>query len=90
MHGYFWEMPTGLTISLIRPLKSIPKYKTLTKSADEIKYADQQIAACKIAIQFMNDPLDMRKTNLGSPVNTNSSNFKAVVSGRWKKAGVHE
>ena len=60
-------------------------YKTLTNSADEIKYADQQISACKIAIQFMTAPSDMRRTNLGSPVNTNSSNFKAVVSGNGRR-----
>lgn len=61
------------------------QYKSLTQSAGEIQYADQQIAACKLAIQFMNDPLAIRKTNLGTPVNTNSSNFKAVVSGDGRK-----
>lgn len=61
------------------------QYKSLTKSAGEIQYADQQIAACKLAIQFMNEPLAIRKTNLGPPVNTNSSNFKAVVSGDGRK-----
>jgi outer membrane protein OmpA-like peptidoglycan-associated protein len=60
-------------------------YKTLTKSADEIKYADQQIAACKMAIVFMNEPKDIRRTNLGVPINTNSSNFKAVVSGDGRR-----
>jgi outer membrane protein OmpA-like peptidoglycan-associated protein len=60
-------------------------YKTLTKSADEIKYADQQIESSKTAIQFMSEPMAIRKTNLGSPVNTNSSNFKAVVSGDGRR-----
>ena len=70
---------------LDKAIEVYTKYKSLTKSASEIQYADQQIAACKLAIQFMNEPLDIRKTNLGTPVNTNSSNFKAVVSGDGKR-----
>ncbi|MBN2274976.1 MAG: OmpA family protein [Bacteroidales bacterium] len=60
------------------------KYKSIAKSTDEINYADQQIKACQVAKTFMADPLPVRRTNLGSPVNTNSSNFKAVVSGDGK------
>jgi outer membrane protein OmpA-like peptidoglycan-associated protein len=70
---------------LDKAIEVYTKYKSLTKSASEIQYTDQQIAACKLAIQFMNKPLDIRKTNLGTPVNTNSSNFKAVVSGNGKR-----
>jgi outer membrane protein OmpA-like peptidoglycan-associated protein len=66
-------------------IKVYTHYKTLTKTAEEIDFADQQIAACKIAIQFMNEPIAIRRTNLGIPVNTNSSNFKAVVSGDGRK-----
>lgn len=70
---------------LDKAIEVYTQYKSLTKSAGEIQYADQQIAACKLAIQFMNEPLAIRKTNLGAPVNTNSSNFKAVVSGDGRK-----
>jgi outer membrane protein OmpA-like peptidoglycan-associated protein len=70
---------------LDKAIEVYTQYKSLTKSTDEIRYADQQIAACKIAIQYMNEPKAIRKTNLGIPVNTNSSNFKAVVSGDGRK-----
>ena len=70
---------------LDKAIEVYSKYKTLTKSSDEIKYADQQIAACQIAITFMSDPLAVIKTNLGSPINTSSSNFKAVISGDGRK-----
>ncbi len=69
---------------LNKAIEIYQKYKTLTKSADEIRYTDQQIAACQIAIEFMHNPVSVRKTNLGSPVNTGSSNFKAVISGDGK------
>jgi outer membrane protein OmpA-like peptidoglycan-associated protein len=69
---------------LNKAIEIYQKYKTLTKSADEIRYTDQQIAACNAAIEFMRNPVAVRKTNLGSPVNTNSSNFKAVISGDGK------
>jgi outer membrane protein OmpA-like peptidoglycan-associated protein len=60
------------------------KYKTLTKSSGEIEYANQQITACDLAKKFMADPLPVRETNLGSHVNTSSSNYKAVVSGNGR------
>ncbi|MBN2482534.1 MAG: OmpA family protein [Bacteroidales bacterium] len=56
-------------------------FKALTKSTDEIQFADQQITACNNALQYMNRPLDIRITNLGDSINGTSSNFKAVVSG---------
>jgi|WetSurSiteA1Bulk_404760.scaffolds.fasta_scaffold00121_4 outer membrane protein OmpA-like peptidoglycan-associated protein len=69
---------------LDKAIGSYNKYKELAGSAEELKYADQQIAACNIAIQFISDPLRIRMTNLGDSVNGNSSNFKAVVSGDGK------
>jgi outer membrane protein OmpA-like peptidoglycan-associated protein len=69
---------------LNKAIEVYEKFKTLTRSADEISFADQQIAACRIAIQFINEPQEIRKTNLGTPVNSNSSNFKAVISGDGK------
>jgi outer membrane protein OmpA-like peptidoglycan-associated protein len=60
------------------------KYKEIAGSSEEIKFADQQIAACNTALRFMNNPRKMRMTNLGDSVNGNSSNFKAVISGDGK------
>jgi len=69
---------------LSKAIETYQKYKTLTKSADEIRYTDLQLAACKVAIEYMRNPVAVRKTNLGSPVNTPSSNYKAVISGDGK------
>jgi outer membrane protein OmpA-like peptidoglycan-associated protein len=57
------------------------KYKEIAATAEEIKYADQQITACNIALRFMDNPLRVRFTNLGDSVNGTSSNYKGVVSG---------
>lgn len=65
-------------------IESYNKYKELAGSADEVKYADQQIIACKTALRFINEPVRVRFTNLGDSVNGNSSNFKAVISGNGK------
>jgi outer membrane protein OmpA-like peptidoglycan-associated protein len=60
------------------------KYKEIAGSSEEIKFADQQIAACNTALLFMNNPRKIRMTNLGDSINGNSSNFKAVISGDGK------
>lgn len=70
---------------LDKAIETYNHYKSLTRSSDEIKYADQQIEACQTAIKFMSDPVSIRRTNLGTPINTSSSNFKAVLSGNGKK-----
>jgi outer membrane protein OmpA-like peptidoglycan-associated protein len=62
-------------------IQAYNKYKEIAKKVEEIKYADQQIAACNTALSFMNDPLKVRLINLGDSVNNNSSNFKGVISG---------
>ncbi|MBN1415044.1 MAG: OmpA family protein [Bacteroidales bacterium] len=74
-----------VTNQLDKAIEVYNEFKTLTKSSDEIRYADQQIAACQVAMEFMNEPLLVRKSNLGSPVNSSSSNFKAVISGNGTK-----
>jgi outer membrane protein OmpA-like peptidoglycan-associated protein len=65
-------------------IQTYTKYKEIAGSAEEIKYADQQIAACNTALNFMNNPLRVKLTNLGDSVNGTSSNFKGVVSGDGK------
>jgi outer membrane protein OmpA-like peptidoglycan-associated protein/tetratricopeptide (TPR) repeat protein len=60
------------------------KYKEIVGVAEEIKYADQQIEACRIALKYMDNPLKIQLTNLGDSVNSSSSNFKGVVSGNGK------
>jgi outer membrane protein OmpA-like peptidoglycan-associated protein len=57
------------------------KYKELVGTVEEIKYTDQQIAACNTAIQFMETPQKLKFINLGDSVNGNSSDFKGVISG---------
>lgn len=65
-------------------IQAYNKYKEVAVSAEEIKYADQQISACNTALSFMNNPLRVRLTNLGDSINGLSSNFKGVVSGDGK------
>jgi outer membrane protein OmpA-like peptidoglycan-associated protein/Tol biopolymer transport system component len=60
------------------------KYKEIAASAEEVKFADQQIVACNTALRFMENPLKVRFTNLGDSVNGSSSNFKGVVSGNGR------
>jgi outer membrane protein OmpA-like peptidoglycan-associated protein len=60
------------------------KYKEVANSTKEINYADQQIAACNVAIIYMDNPLQVRITNLGDSINGTSSNFKGVISGDGK------
>jgi outer membrane protein OmpA-like peptidoglycan-associated protein len=66
---------------LSKAIESYNTYKELAGQSGEIKYADQQIAACNNAIRFMDSPLQLTMTNLGDSVNGSSSNFKAVISG---------
>jgi outer membrane protein OmpA-like peptidoglycan-associated protein len=61
------------------------KYKEIASTAEEVNYANQQIAACNTALKFMGNPVPLKYTNLGDSVNTTSSNFKGVVSGNGKK-----
>lgn len=65
-------------------IQAYNKYKEIAVSAEEIKYADQQINACNTALGFMNNPLSVKLTNLGDSINGISSNFKGVVSGDGK------
>jgi outer membrane protein OmpA-like peptidoglycan-associated protein len=65
-------------------ISAYTRYKELTGTADGVEYANQQISACNTAIRYMSNPLNIRFTNLGDSVNTNSSNFKGVVSGDGK------
>lgn len=65
-------------------IASYTQYKEVVGVAEEIKYADQQIAACNIALSYMQNPLKIKLTNLGDSVNTSSSNLKGVVSGNGK------
>jgi outer membrane protein OmpA-like peptidoglycan-associated protein/Tol biopolymer transport system component len=69
---------------LDKAIETYNKYKEIANSEKEINYADQQIAACNIAIMYMNNPLQVRITNLGDSINGTSSNFKGVISGNGK------
>jgi len=64
-----------------KAIESYEKFKTLTRSSEEMAYADQQILAAKTALGFMNSPDRLRFTNLGDSINGVSSNYKAVISG---------
>ncbi len=47
----------------------------------ERKYAKKQIESCDLAREYLDNPEPVKFTNLGSTINTNSSNHNCVVSG---------
>lgn len=61
---------------------SFNKYKLLVKKqTPEVDYANSQIVACQTAKRLMSNPVRVAFMNVGEPVNTNSANRRAVVSG---------
>lgn len=68
---------------LDKAIDTYSKYKALAEDNDKkgVEFADKQIEACQIAKEFMENPVQFEKTNLGPIINNSSSNFKAVVSG---------
>jgi outer membrane protein OmpA-like peptidoglycan-associated protein len=69
---------------LSKAIEAYQKFKELTGSVEESKFADQQIAACNTAIRFMDNPVRISFTNLGDSVNGASSDYRAVISGDGK------
>ena len=69
--------------NLDKAIESYNKYKELLPSLDKanIEYIDKQIDACNVALKYMENPIDIQKTNLGDLINNNASNYKAVISG---------
>ena len=69
--------------NLDKAIVSYNKYKELLPSSDKanIEYADKQIDACNVALKYLENPIDIYKTNLGDLINNNASNYKAVISG---------
>jgi outer membrane protein OmpA-like peptidoglycan-associated protein/tetratricopeptide (TPR) repeat protein len=64
-------------------INAYKKYKTLLPD-DELnlhQYADKQIEACAIAMEFMDKPIDLKFENVGDVINSSSDDYNAVVSG---------
>lgn len=62
------------------------RYKDLVGKTDQqdIDYANQQIAACKTAQEYMNNPAKVKETNLGRTINNSAANIRPVLSGDGK------
>ncbi len=71
---------------LDKAIEAYNRYKELLPTSDKagLSYVDHEIEACNTAIEFINNPVEVRKTNIGEPVNSNSSNYNPVVSGDGK------
>jgi outer membrane protein OmpA-like peptidoglycan-associated protein len=69
---------------LSQAIEAYKKYEEVAATAEEIKFANQQITACNTALRFMDNPVQVKLTNLGDSVNDNADNFKGVVSGDGK------
>jgi outer membrane protein OmpA-like peptidoglycan-associated protein len=68
---------------LEKAIESYKKYKELLPSSDKanIGYIDKQIDACNVALKYMENPIEIKKSNLGDLINNSASNYKAVISG---------
>ncbi len=67
-------------------IEAYARYKTMLPARDNLtqQYVDTEIEACKSAKEAIKHPVNVEKINLGEPVNSASSNFKAVLSGNGK------
>lgn len=74
-----------VTDQLDSAINTYNKYIELTKSDASLKlnhqFAQKQIENCNNAKKFMEAPTDLKTINVGRPVNNNTSNYRAVVSG---------
>jgi len=68
---------------LSEAIDSYNKYKELLPENETNlhRYVDQQIEACNIANDFMNNPVELEYVNMGQDINSNNDDFKAVISG---------
>ncbi len=62
------------------------RYKNYLDSRDEynLKVVDQYIRSCELAGKMMKNPVGLVTVNMGRPVNNESPNFNAVISGDGK------
>ncbi len=68
---------------LEKAIEAYGEYKNLLPLGNEElrQYAQKQIEACQTAKDFISHPLSIQKYNLNEPINGNSANYKAVISG---------
>lgn len=59
------------------------KYLSLisSKTPEEQDYVKKQIEACNIAKEYVVNPINAHFDNMGAIINTNTSNYNAVISG---------
>lgn len=71
---------------LDKAIETYNRYKELLPSSDNagLSFVDHEIEACNAAMEFINNPVEIKKINIGEPVNGNSSNFNPVISGDGK------
>jgi outer membrane protein OmpA-like peptidoglycan-associated protein len=72
-----------INYQLDKAIDAYNKYKVLLGNGNPegMKYADQQITACKNAQEYMKSPVEVKEENLGEVINTSVANIKPVVSG---------
>jgi outer membrane protein OmpA-like peptidoglycan-associated protein len=71
---------------LDKAINSYVKYKELLVKGnkEDLNYADQQIEACKIAKEYMANPVPFKIENLGRRINDARANFRPAISGDGK------
>jgi len=66
-----------------KAIETFKNYKKMISPNDLItlKFIDKEIESCNNAKEFMKNPLNISKTNMGRPINNSLSNFRVVLSG---------
>lgn len=69
-----------------KAIEAYKKYRDLLDPKDEYNFnaVNQYIRSCEMAATMLQNPVPVKKYNLGSPLNNESPNFNAVVSGDGK------
>jgi outer membrane protein OmpA-like peptidoglycan-associated protein/tetratricopeptide (TPR) repeat protein len=64
-------------------IKAYKKYSELLPEDEENlhQYANKQIEACNIAMEFMSKPVGLEFKNIGGNINSSNEDYNAVVSG---------
>ncbi len=66
-----------------KAIKTYKKYLTLLPENDVMgkQYTNKEIKACKVAKEFISNPVDIELENIGQRINNGMSNFRPVASG---------
>ena len=63
-------------------IRAYEKYlELITEDEHQAELTKQYIKNCKLAPQYIANPVGLKKTSIGATINTDDSNINAVISG---------